>query len=107
MSQPNSEQHQPFPLLEFVLMLLRGDFATLAIKFLLPRLPQLLRQLPGMYEVLDYETKLELLDPEGKLSVYTKHQKVRFLQDNVIAFQDQAWGDGEIFADYNARQGIG
>ena len=105
MNQSNSEEHHPYPLLEFVLTLLRGDFASLAVKFLLPHLPRLLRQLRGMYEVLEYETKLELLDPDDKLAVYTKHQKVQFLQDNVIAFQDQAWGDGEIFADYKCSPG--
>jgi hypothetical protein len=31
---------------------------------------------------------------------------VRFLQNNVIAYQDQAWGDGDIFADYKCSPGI-
>lgn len=44
----------------------------------------------GMYEVLDYETTLELLDPKGHKASFTKREKVRYLQDNIIAYQDQA-----------------
>ena len=50
----------------------------------------------GMYEVLDYESTLELKDRGGKRATFKKREKVRYLQDNVIAYQDQAWGDGEI-----------
>jgi hypothetical protein len=30
---------------------------------------------------------------------------VRYLQDNMIAYQDQAWGDGEILVDYRRIPG--
>jgi hypothetical protein len=60
----------------------------------------------GMYEILDYDTTLELLDPKGKLATLKKRQRVRFLQNNVIAFQDYAWGDGQIFADYRCSPGV-
>lgn len=60
----------------------------------------------GMYEVLDYSVRLELLDGKGQQAVLHKRQKVRFLQDNIIAYQDKAWGDGEIFADYSCSPGI-
>lgn len=105
MSQSNSDDKQSYLLLELLQALLRADFLTIFVKLILPHLPRLLRQLAGSYEVLDYETTLELFDPEGKLAKYTKHQKVQFLQDNVIAFQDQAWGDGEIFAEYKCSPG--
>ncbi len=105
MSKSDSNEPYSFPILEIALALIRADFATVVVKFILPHFPRLLRQLPGTYEVLDYETKLELLDPQGKVAVYIKHQKVQFLQDNVIAFQDQAWGDGEIFSDYKCSPG--
>jgi hypothetical protein len=59
-----------------------------------------------MYEVLDYESQLELRDAGGKTAVYHKRQRVRFLQDNVIAYQDMAWGDGEIFASYRCAPGV-
>jgi hypothetical protein len=61
----------------------------------------------GMYEVLDYEARLELLDTKGEKAVLHKRQRVRFLQDNIIAYQDKAWGDGEIFADYSAHLASG
>jgi hypothetical protein len=51
----------------------------------------------GMYEVLDYETILELCDPEGKEARVIKTEKVWYLQNDVIAFQDQAWGEAKFF----------
>lgn len=60
----------------------------------------------GMYEILDYDSTLELVDAKGKTAVFKRRQKVKFLQDNVIAFQDLAWGDGEIFADYKCSPGV-
>jgi hypothetical protein len=60
----------------------------------------------GMYEILEYESTLELLDPHGKIAVFRKHQRVKFLQDNIIAFQDYAWGEGsDIFATYRCEPG--
>ncbi len=67
---------------------------------------QRLNRLPGLYEVLEYDTRLELLDDQGKVAKFYKRQKVRFLQDNIIAYQDQAWGDGKIFAEYNCSPGF-
>jgi len=60
----------------------------------------------GIYQVLDHEVQLELKDTKGKVAVYTKRQRVRFLQDNIIAYQDSAWGDGDIFADYKCSPGV-
>jgi hypothetical protein len=59
----------------------------------------------GMYEVLDYESTLELLDDKGKKASFKKKMKVRYLQDETIAFQDFAWGDGEILVDYKSSPG--
>ena len=53
----------------------------------------------GMYEVLEYEATLELADPGGERATFKKREKVRYLQDNIVACLDQAWGDGEIFMD--------
>ena len=58
-----------------------------------------------MYEVLNYETTLEILDAKGKDAILTKTEEVRFLQNNIIAFQDQAWGDGKILLDYQCSSG--
>jgi len=59
----------------------------------------------GMYEVLDYESTLEIHDPEGKRATFRKHMEVRYFQDEVIAFQDYAWGDGKILLDYQTSRG--
>jgi hypothetical protein len=70
-------------------------------------LPKLVRsQCYGeMYEALEYESTLELKDRAGKRAIFKKREKVRYLQDNVIAYQDQAWGDGEILANYQCTPG--
>jgi len=68
---------------------------------------EMLRASPdtAMYEVLEYETTLELKDPKGMRATFKKRQRIRYLQDNVIAFQDQAWGDGEILVNYRCTPG--
>ena len=50
------------------------------------------RSYRGLYQVLEYEATLELEDQEGKSATFKKREKVRYLQDNTIAYQDQAWG---------------
>ena len=58
-----------------------------------------------MYEVLEYESTLELVDRKGEKAIFKKRQKVRYLQDNIIAYMDQAWGDGQFLADYRCSPG--
>ncbi len=60
----------------------------------------------GMYEVLEYESLLELKDEHGRFAQFTKHEKVKYLQNNIIAYQDHAWGDGEILQDYKCTPGL-
>lgn len=60
----------------------------------------------GMYEILDYDATAEIVDPSGKEVVLVRHEVIRFLQDNVVAIHDHAWGDGELFAEYNCQPGI-
>lgn len=60
----------------------------------------------GMYEILHYDGTLELLDTAGHVAHFRKRQQVRFLQDNILAFQDYAWGDGDIFANYHCSPGV-
>jgi hypothetical protein len=59
----------------------------------------------GMYEVLEHESRLEILDKKGKRAKFTKRQKVRYRQNNIIAYQDHAWGDGKILLDYRCTPG--
>lgn len=60
----------------------------------------------GIYEVLDYECTLELKDSRGDLAKVQKQEKIRYLQDYIISYQDQAWGDGELFVNYRCSPGI-
>jgi hypothetical protein len=59
----------------------------------------------GMYEVLDFDAHLELHDTDGKVTTLAKTETVKFLQDNIIAYQDQAWGHGDIFSTYQCAPG--
>lgn len=63
------------------------------------------RQPQGLYEILDYDVTLELLDPYGQVAVIKKRQKVKFLQDNITVFPDYAWGDGQFLAEYRCSPG--
>lgn len=60
----------------------------------------------GLVEVLEYETTLELLDVQGRTARLTKHERVKFLQDYAIAFQDYAWGEGNVLAEYRCTPGF-
>lgn len=64
------------------------------------------RQPQGIYEVLEHDTTLELADPRGQTAIVRRQQRVRFLQDNVVAFADHMWGDGEILAEYRCSPGV-
>lgn len=93
--------------LRILLPLIASDWFSMAlegwkvIRRLLSRRVQ-----EGMYEILDYDSVLELQDPRGEVAVFKRRQKVRFLQDNIIAYQDYAWGDGNILADYKCSPGV-
>ena len=106
MHPSRSDEHHHNQLLDTLLALLRADFVALVARLILPRLAGLWRRPEGMYEVLAHELQLELCDPEGHAATLRKHQKVMFLQDNIIAYQDQAWGDGDLFADYKCSPGM-
>lgn len=60
----------------------------------------------GMYETLRYASTLELLDAEGNEACFAKEQDVRYLQDDIIAFQDQIWSDGAAPLDYRCTPGF-
>lgn len=60
----------------------------------------------GLYEVLEYESTVMLHDRDGKRATVKKRERVRYLQDNIIAYQDQVWGDGEIMKGYRCSPGV-
>lgn len=57
------------------------------------------------YEVLHYESTLELKDTTGEAATFWKREHVRYIQNNVIALHDHAWGDGEILINYQSSPG--
>ncbi|HEY5522195.1 MAG TPA: hypothetical protein VIK21_03315 [Desulfuromonadaceae bacterium] len=60
----------------------------------------------GMYEILDYRSTLDLWDPTGEKATISRRQAIRFLQDNVVAIHDHAWGDGKLFDKYHCQPGV-
>lgn len=60
----------------------------------------------GMYEVLDFHASLELLNTKGTRAHCQKHQKVRFVQNGIFAYQDQIWGDGDQLVNYQCSPGV-
>jgi len=75
------------------------DIALILIQRLNWRRPQ------GIYQALDHDATLELVDPQGKRAVVRRRKSIRFLQDYVVAFWDTAWGDGDLFTEYECSPG--
>ena len=57
------------------------------------------------YEILDYRATLVLTDAKGRLAIFRRTQRVRFLQDGVSAILDHLWGDGVMLTDYRHTAG--
>ncbi len=106
MAQTHEAKHAPGPLSHRLLSYLSLDWIAIlldlyrALRLFLSR-----ERREGMYEILDYDSTLELMDPKGEIAVFKKRQRVKFLQDSIIAFEDYAWGDGEIFSEYKCSPG--
>jgi hypothetical protein len=60
----------------------------------------------AVYDVLRYQTSLELLDPQGQVAIIHHEQTLRVLQNGVVGLYHQVWGDGELFADYAVAPGV-
>lgn len=104
MGDAKENQQSGKRLIDLLVALLKADFATVLL-FVLPYVGKLFGRFDGIYEVLEYEAHLELSDATGARAIFTKRQRVRFLQNNVIAYQDQAWGDGKFLDDYSCSPG--
>ena len=59
----------------------------------------------GVYETIEYESTLEIHNKKGTKATFSKRKKIRYLQDNIIAYQDYGWGDGEILLNYRTSHG--
>ena len=42
----------------------------------------------------------------GEKATISRRQVIRFLQDNIVAIHDHAWGDGKLFAKYHCQPGV-
>jgi hypothetical protein len=90
----------------FLFRLISSDWAALILQAWRLLKTITTEQTIGLFEVLDFELTLELCDTQGKKAIYRKRETVRFLQDFVTAYEDQAWGIGQIFADYKCSPGV-
>ena len=79
-----------------------------AVFSIVGKLSELIRsnQPQGLFEVVDFDTTLDLKDGKGHKAEFHRHMKVRFLQDHTIGFQDHCWGDGDVLATYKISPGI-
>jgi hypothetical protein len=52
------------------------------------------------YETIKYSGRLKILDADRITAVFTRRQRVRFLEDGVSVFFDRVWGEGVLFGGY-------
>jgi hypothetical protein len=106
-SAQETDNHRSSVILRLLIPLLGSDYiGILAVVWRLGRRILAFKTQEGIYEVLDLDARLELQDSKGHKAILYKRERVRFLQDNIIAYQDKAWGDGKIFADYKCSPGV-
>ena len=99
-------QDDPLSLLRRILKHLSVDWIAVALDVGASLRRYVCRPPEGPYEILDYDATLEILDTAGKKAVFRKRQRVKFSQNNIIAFEDFAWGDGNILARYKCAPGV-
>jgi hypothetical protein len=59
----------------------------------------------GIYEILTSQLIWNLEAQDGSLARVTKRNRVRFIQNNVLAIPDYIWGDGAMSSDYTCTPG--
>ncbi len=64
-------------------------------------LEKVLYKEPFQYETIKFSGRLEFLDRPG-VAIFSRRQRIRFLEDGVGTFFDLAWGEGVLFANYTA-----
>lgn len=60
----------------------------------------------GIYEVLEFENTLEILNNSGMKANVKKRMLVRYLQDNILSLTDFAWTNGKGPLNYKVSPGI-
>lgn len=93
-------------LLHRVLKYLSLDWISIALDFGYHLRHVICSNPSGPYEILNYESTLEFLDTAGKHAIFRKRLQIKFLQNGIIAFEDFAWGDGQILAEYKCVPGV-
>jgi hypothetical protein len=94
----------PAHLLHRILDLLSGRWLNLILE-LFAFLARAHAQPVGLYEILSYDSTLDLYDPSGERSVVRKQQRMRFSQNDITTFEDIVYGDGRILAGYRVAPG--
>jgi hypothetical protein len=59
----------------------------------------------GIYEIVSSELEWDLTSADGSSATNTKKNRVRFIQNNVLAIPDYIWGDGTTSSDYSCKPG--
>jgi len=59
----------------------------------------------GLYEFDSEDHLWDIQDAEGRKAVVKKSRRIRFLQDEVFAIRDYAWGDGNVLAAFSCDPG--
>lgn len=59
----------------------------------------------GIYEIVTSELEWDLTAADGREAFVTKKNKVRFIQNNVLAIPDYIWGDGSTKSEYSCNVG--
>lgn len=54
------------------------------------------------YETIKFSGRLKILDSDGNAAVFTRRQRVRFLEDGVSVLFDRIWGEGILVGSYLA-----
>lgn len=56
------------------------------------------------YETIKFSGRLKFLDTTRSVAIFTRRQRVRFLEDNVGVMFDRVWGEGVILGRYSVQE---
>lgn len=55
------------------------------------------------FETISFRGRVDVLDRDRQVAVFRRKQRIRFLENNVAVFFDRVWGEGVLFANYQAK----
>ena len=104
---PNQDDKpQALPLLRRILGIRSLEWLSVGLDVVQYLRRLLCAQPTGPYEILEYKATVELLDTTGRKALFRKRQRVKFLQNNTIAWEDFTWGDGDVLTGYKCTPGV-